>query len=228
MLRSIQSAQWFAFGTFAALTAACSSPDDTEDLTSDTTAVVAIPITGPAPLNAVAGTLRLTNGTLHFAHCGASGEGPALGDGTNGDAVAIVSELGPDNGVTALVDIEASQLTAVHYAAPEGAPCTDLPPAPAVEARGQEPFWFVAVSGDMATVKTPEELDGVQYTGGQWSRPDGMHWRLEAARNGEPLVLELATERCVDTMSGARYPLRATLTRNGVVMTGCALQGRGP
>ena len=226
MLRSLRSIQRFTPVAVMALVAACSPGDDTADLT-DTTTVAIAPVTGPAPLDAVAGTLRLIRDTLHFAHCGASGSGTALDDRTNGDAATIVSELGPDNGVTALVDLEGRRLTEVHYAAPEGASCTDLPPAPAIEARGQEPFWFVAVSGDTATVKTPEELDGVHYTAGQWARPDSLHWRFEATHNGEALVLELAMERCADAMSGARYPLRATLTRNGTAMSGCALQGRG-
>jgi uncharacterized membrane protein len=210
----------------AAFLAACAPADTPDTVATDSTAN-AVAATGPAPLIATAGILRLQNGTLHFVACDASGQGTALEDGTNGEAVAIVSELGAENGVTALVQIEGSRLVAVHYAAPEGAPCTELPPAVDVEARGQEPFWYVSIADEVATVRTPEEQDGVAYAGGRWSSVDASHWRYEAARDGEPLVLELALERCADAMSGARYPLKATLTRKGEAMSGCALQGRG-
>ena len=211
----------------AILAAACAAPDPSDDIAPDTSAAAVAPVRGPAPLAAVAGTLRIHDGTLHFAPCGASAEGNALDDGTGGEAVTIVSELGPDDGVTALVEVDGTRLVALHYAAPEGAPCDALPPAAELEARGQEPFWFVSLSGEVATVRTPEELDGVAYSGGRWSVIDGTHWRYDAARGGEALVLELSLERCADAMSGARYPLAATLTRNGAVMSGCALQGRG-
>jgi uncharacterized membrane protein len=216
-----------ALASAALLIAACTAPDSADDIAPDTSTAAAVPARGPAPLAAVAGTLRTHDGMLHFARCGTSGDGDSLEDGTGGDAAMIVSELGPDNGVTALVELDNNRLVAVHYAAPEGASCEELPPAAEIEARGQEPFWFVSLSGDVATVRTPEELDGVQYSGGRWSVIDGTHWRYDAARGGEALVLELSLERCADAMSGARYPLKATLTRNGAAMQGCALPGRG-
>lgn len=206
---------------------ACAAPDAPDDIAPDTTPAAVMPARGPSPLAAVSGTLRMHAGMLHFAPCGTTGDGASLVDGTSGEAAAIVSELGPDNGVTALVEVDSIRLVAVHYAAPEGAPCNELPPAAELEARGQEPFWFVSIAGEVATVRTPDEIDGVAYSGGRWSVIDGTHWRYDAARGGEALVLEFALERCADAMSGARYPLKATLTRNGAAMSGCALQGRG-
>ena len=182
--------------------------------------------TGPAPLNAIAGTLRVADGSLHFTQCGST-EGKPLQDGTGGDASATITELGPDNGVTALVQLDGTRLIALHYAAPEGAPCAELPPAGDVQGHGQEPFWSVTVNGESATVRTPEELDGVAYSGGVWSHHDASHWRYAAARGTDSLMLDLSLERCVDAMSGARFPLKAILTRNGTAMPGCALQGRG-
>jgi uncharacterized membrane protein len=209
------------------LGAGCGPADPPDSAATDSTAISSTIATGPAPLNATAGTLRLQEGVLRFTACGASGQGTALEDGTGGDAATVVSELGPDNGVTALVTTDGGRLIALHYAAPEGAPCEELPPAVDLEARGQEPFWFVSISGDVATVRTPEELDGVEYAGGHWSTIDAAQWRYDAARSDETLLLELIQERCVDGMSGARYPLKATLTRGGQSMSGCALQGRG-
>jgi uncharacterized membrane protein len=210
-----------------ALTSSCGGGDRAGDGAGDSAAVAAAtPQRGPAAPTIHSGILRLEGSGFRFVACGVSSDGFPLEDGTRGEAVTILQELGPD-GVTALVEINDNRLVSLHYAAPEGLACDQLPPAVEVEARGQEPFWYVSVSGEVATVKTPEELDGVEYGDGQWTIVDNSHWRYEAAREGEPLVLELARERCMDTMSGARYPLRAMLTRHGIAMHGCALEGSG-
>jgi uncharacterized membrane protein len=217
---------WPVLGSVGiAITTGCGSVGDEDAHDADTTATVVAKVArGPVLPEVIPGTLRLVGSTLHFATCGASDAGDPLEDATNGDAVAVVENLGPD-GITALVQLDGNRLVSIHYAAPEGPGCDTLPPAAEVEARGQEPFWFVSVTGEVATVKTPEELDGVRYTDGRWSMADSASWRYEASRGEEPLVLELVRERCADGMSGARYPLKATITRNGVTMSGCALPG---
>ncbi len=97
------------------------------------------------------------------------------------------------------------------------------PSAGLVEARGNEPFWAVRVEGAEARVSTPEEASGVSYRDGAWSR-DG-RWLYTARRKDgagvETLTLELIEERCLDTMSGAEYPWRAVLVRQGRRMEGC-------
>lgn len=231
MIRCSYSLHRLAPGCILALTAAACGGGGADDAAEDTpdTTTVAAPLTtrGPTAPPGTAGTLHLVGTTLHFAACNAAGDGTALEDGTGGEAAAIVQELGAGSAVTALVELDGNRLVALRYAAPEGPGCADLPPAADLEARGQEPFWFVSLSDSVATVRTPEEIDGVQYTAGQWTAIDATHWRYDARRDGEALVLELSRERCADGMSGARYPLRATLTRGGEPMQGCALEGRG-
>ncbi|HEX9833419.1 MAG TPA: hypothetical protein VGA66_10120 [Mycobacterium sp.] len=220
--------RWPALGSVGvAITTGCGSVGDADSRAADTAATVVAEVArGPVLPEVTPGTLRMMGSSLHFAACGATDDGDPLEDATDGDAVAVVESLGPD-GVTALVQLDGNRLVSLHYAAPEGPGCGKLPPTAEVEAHGQEPFWFLSVAGEVATVRTPEELDGVRYSDGRWSIVDASHWRYDAARAGDPLVLELVLERCSDAMSGARYPLRATLSRGGATMQGCALEGRG-
>jgi uncharacterized membrane protein len=207
---------------------ACATPDDDTSPASGDTAVSgpAVPTRPIPPLQVASGTLHQVDGELRFVPCGEAGEGTAVADATNGEAAAILQDLAPGGRVTALVELEGNRLVGLPYAAPEGASCTELPPQAELEARGQEPFWYVSISGIDATVRTPEELDGVRYTNGQWTGIDASRWQYAARRGDQPLLMEITRERCVDPMSGARYPLRATLTRDGgSAMQGCALSG---
>jgi len=105
------------------------------------------------------------------------------------------------------------------------------PPLPGgIEARGNEPFWSVRVDEGTAVVKTPEELEGVEYMSGSWAQPDVARWIFSARREAggilEKLTLEIIKQPCVDSMSGAEYPFRAVLTRDGRRMEGCGMQPR--
>jgi uncharacterized membrane protein len=129
-----------------------------------------------------------------------------------------------------LVRLDRDRLQEIRYAGAEGSRCDQLPPEGELQARGNEPFWMIRAEGTRARVHTPEEPDGAAYGDGTWTRADGLRWRYEARRTRadrlEHLTLELTEERCVDSMSGARYPFRAVLTRDGNRMEGCALEGR--
>jgi len=185
----------------------------------------------PDATGALSGRLFLSAEVLRFVPCGAEGEGMVLEDRTGGDAATVIRMLGgEDGGVTAMVRLDSTRLVAVRYAGNEGPSCEEMPSSAQVEARGNEPFWFVSVSSGVATLRTPEQQAGVEYAGGSWTRPDGSGWHFAAigAAGGvaDSLVLDLVEERCVDSMSGAHYPFAATLTVGGNVMTGCALEGR--
>jgi uncharacterized lipoprotein YbaY/uncharacterized membrane protein len=185
----------------------------------------------PDATGALSGRLFLSAEVLHFLPCGSDGQGMVLEDHTGGDAASVIRSLGgEEGGVTAMVRLDSNRLVAVRYAGNEGPSCEELPPSTEVEARGNEPFWFVSVSSGVATLRTPEQQAGVEYAGGNWTRHGGTGWRFAAigAAGGvaDSLSLELVDARCVDSMSGAHYPFTATLTVGGNIMTGCALEGR--
>lgn len=178
------------------------------------------------------GRLALEEDELRFRACGEAGAGTVVEDVESGDGSRLLRELGAGpEGIAVLVRLRGSGLQEIRYAGVEGPDCSRLPPGSQVEARGNEPFWFVRVEGDTAQLVTPEIPDGLDFGGGGWRRPGENRWRYEAERvqdgNGELLILELNETPCADSMSGARYPFRATVYRNGERLEGCALEGRG-
>ncbi len=178
------------------------------------------------------GRLVLAARKLRFVACGEEGDGITVEDLADGEGETLLRELGAgERGIAAMVRLDGNRLQQIRYAGAEGPDCVRLPPEGEVEARGNEPFWFVRVADAQVVARTPAEPDGVRYRDGKWSRPDAMRWRYEARAEhaeDEQLTLELKEERCVDSMSGARYPFRAVLTRGGSRMEGCALEGRRP
>jgi uncharacterized membrane protein len=204
---------------------------------ADSASHPAAPATTPAAFSAPAsqpGRLILSAGALRFLACGEQGEGTPIDDLPKGEGAALIRELGggAERGITVMARLEQGRLLEIRYAGLEGPPCDRLPPDGDLEARGNEPFWSLTVDGSEALLRTPEEPEGVAYSEGRWSHPEGTTRRYEARREeesgaSETLKLEITEERCMDSMSGARYPFRAVLTRGTVLMKGCAIEGRG-
>lgn len=175
------------------------------------------------------GFLRLDGSTLTFAPC--SGSATPVDDLPDGSGAALVREFGAsDGGLLVLARIADGAITEIRYAAPEGPRCTALPPRGDVEARGNEPFWLASVDGPIARYQTPDDMDGVIYTGGAWQAPAPGTWQFTASRadlgTTERLTVTIATEPCTDSMSGARFPFRATVVVGDLELSGCALEGR--
>lgn len=178
-----------------------------------------------------AGRLALEEDELRFRACGEAGAGAIVEDVESGDGRRLLRALGTEsNGIAVLVRLRGNQLQEIRYAGPEVPDCSRLPPRSQVEARGNEPFWFVRVEDDTAQLVTPEIPDGLDYGSGMWRQPGNL-WQYEAERaqdgDGESLILELTEAPCADSMSGARYPFRAAVYRNGERLEGCALEGLG-
>jgi uncharacterized membrane protein len=186
---------------------------------------------GPAVPDGVSGTLGLApDGTLRFRPCDAAA-GAVARDGTGEDLTRLVEELGyGSDSVTAHVVLEGDQVKELRVAAPEAASCRDILSDADFEARGNEPFWNARITGSQAVFRSPEAPEGVAYGEGRWRMIEG-GWRFDARPTGAPQSSALAVQvypgRCFDSMSGARYPFRAVLQRDGLQAEGCALEGRG-
>lgn len=194
--------------------------------------------TAPATVSAAfrvpaahAGRLDVSGDQLRFAACGEANEGRVVVDATQ-DASALVAELGAGSAIPVMLRMDGDRITDIRYAGPGEVRCDRLPPDAVVEARGNEPFWMLAVAGDTAVFRTPERQDGIAYAGGRWTRKGEDEWRYEASladatsAAGSTIELRLMEADCSDSMSGARFPYRAVLTLGTDRFEGCALEGR--
>jgi uncharacterized membrane protein len=201
------------------------------------------PLPFPVPAS-VTGDLILGDGGLAFHRCGADSLQP-IRDRRGGDAARLVEELGYGSGrILAAVVLDGDELVEIRYAVPEGPGCEELLPGGDLVARGNEPFWSLRVQGDRARWITPDDMEGAVHAPARWGeaspgsggRDDVAGWTLTAPGipgwdeegPGGPLTLHLTPERCVDTMSGARFPFTALVERDGREWKGCAVEGRTP
>lgn len=177
----------------------------------------------------VTGELEFRGGALTFRACDEE-SGIPVTDGTGENLEAMVEELGyGEGGVTVHIVLEGDVIQELRVASPEVPSCRELLPEAEFRARGNEPFWLVDIDGDIATFRSPEELDGVRYDEGSW-QATARGWRFEALRHGVDgvayLILEVEENRCRDSMSGAWFPYAASLRMGGEPATGCASEGR--
>lgn len=205
--------------------AVCCAPADTgppSQASSEQESAVAF-FAGPS----LAGLLVLAADTLRFIACGTASPGTAVRDET-GEARTLLQQFGAaTSGISVLVRTDAARIVEIRYAGLEGPDCSHLPPEGDLQARGNEPFWSVRIDGATAIVRTPDETDGIRYTGGSWTQPHDGAWTYQATAEDASggIVIEIEEARCADSMSGAQYPYRALLVRNGRRMQGCALEG---
>ena len=177
----------------------------------------------PVPPVSLPGDLLLEGEVLHFLPCGAAGPRP-VDDETGSEARTLIQNLGyGSDRVRSAVVLDGDRLLEVRHATPEDARCRDLLPDADLEARGNEPFWVVRVTGEEALWITPEDQDGVTFGGGAWQPTHPGRFVYEA----RGLVLDLEEEPCFDTMAGARFPWTASVEKDGTRYVGCALEGRG-
>ena len=177
------------------------------------------------------GDLLLEEGLLRFQPCGLADAQP-VDDETGSEARTLIENLGyGTDRVRSAVVLDGGRLLEVRHATPEGARCEDLLPDAEWEARGNEPFWVLRVTGGEALWITPDDQEGITFEGGEWRQADPGLFRYEARLDGvdgvEYLTLILEEEPCHDTMAGARFPFVAQVEKGGSVYAGCALEGRG-
>ena len=114
------------------------------------------------------------------------------------------------------------------YPAGEGPDCDEDLRFLAYRAFGNEPFWNLSVSVDGALLSVLGEDPSLRFTTLEAdSLGGGVHTiRARAATaDGDRLLVRLEAGRCVDSMSGARFSLRARVEVGTRVLRGCALHG---
>lgn len=96
------------------------------------------------------------------------------------------------------------------------------PPNP-LEARGNEPFWYIEINNQQLVLRTPADQDTAPVTVRHQPITNGTH-RFTATIDGIDLVLDVHPGVCHDTMTGMPYPYRAELALDQAMAQGCAGQ----
>ena len=94
-------------------------------------------------------------------------------------------------------------------------------------ARGNEPFWNADVRTERIRFAEPlasRELE-LPWVAPQLEGAARTYVTTSEESPGRELALRLTEERCIDTMSGERFPYTAELRLDGRRLTGCALEG---
>lgn len=96
----------------------------------------------------------------------------------------------------------------------------------AFAARGNEPAWFVEVSGDTATYKTPGNPGGRSISVNRLTFAQGVEY--VGVLNERVFSLNIRGNDCQDTMSGKKFPMTASLKVDGKTLSGCASPAAAP
>ena len=87
-------------------------------------------------------------------------------------------------------------------------------------ARGNEPFWRVDVSDGTARYQTPDNEKGRNVPVRRIAYAKGVEYIGEL--NGSAFALNIRATKCVDTMSGEKFPMTSALRIGSNVVNGCA------
>lgn len=157
-----------------------------------------------------------------------AGQPPPL-DGLDAVARSVASLLGRDLSEVyvelrlARADAPGSyRVEGLDVATAEGPGCAQ-PADFAVRAFGNEPGWVLSLQAGQASLLTQAEgsLAAVPVAGPEL-RGDGVRTWTATLEDGRALRLEVAPERCLDTMASALYPSTATLVLGDQRLSGCA------
>lgn len=86
-----------------------------------------------------------------------------------------------------------------------------------LEARGNEPFWFLAMTPDRLVLRG---IDGVEIDAAWEPHPEEVSGGVALA-GPEALEILLREDICRDTMTGMPYPYSVAISRDGKVREGC-------
>lgn len=112
---------------------------------------------------------------------------------------------------------------------PDTTRAVEFDPARAsISVHGSNPAWLFSIDNDTATLRMDRKT--IRFTGGEWVQDCASVWDYSAHRlhsgSEETIEMQLSTATCVDSTSGAEYPLHAILIRGGKSYRGCAVAGK--
>lgn len=162
-------------------------------------------------------------------------------DGTDGDLPEVYRSLAAEPYDPVFVEVRAQflpeggsgfgkeyeaqiRVTELFRAAREGPGCGIDLRGVSFRALGVEPFWTLDVLRDSIEFRGlgfPTRRFGIETT----SESAGLLIWSGNAEDGTTAEVEIRARRCVDSMSGAVFPLRAHVTVDGDTFEGCAMNG---
>lgn len=116
------------------------------------------------------------------------------------------------------------RVTRLLRANPETAACKENLEGIVFKAFGNEPDWRMAMDGKALRFQRLEDATPASFPYAALSEQGGK-LVFEARAESSDMRVELTRERCRDTMLGALYPLKASVTSGGQALQGCAYMG---
>jgi len=92
-------------------------------------------------------------------------------------------------------------------------------------ANGNEPFWRLHIREDGLSMWSMDSPGETAFSAPESSETGG-HISIDASGADSSINVTLEKQRCVDTMSGARYEFAATVELEDKRFSGCAIKGR--
>lgn len=93
-----------------------------------------------------------------------------------------------------------------------------------LDARGNEPFWALAIRPDKITFTRPDPEPPVVVDNPGAGVDDGQHAVWSTTKDGKTFMVSLAQEECSDGMSDLKYPYLAVVTLGDQTFRGCAFK----
>lgn len=182
------------------------------------------------PLRTYRGLVSETAGIWQLAPCGAERSPIALGDATAGDLARTHRSLAASRATPVFMELRVTpgtsdhgpRVVAVRRAATEGHGCAETWDDSTFRARGNEPFWSLSARPSSLTIERPGEPPlALPAT---TPHTTGRTRVYDTGADGHRLVVRITEHRCVDGMSGERFPYAVELTLDGTTLAGCGTE----
>jgi uncharacterized membrane protein len=171
------------------------------------------------------------HGRMYFYPCGGK-ERLAPEDATaEKDLAPLFREFAGDFDRPVFMELEGAagartlRVTRLLRANPEGAGCKENLEGVVFKAFGNEPDWRMAMDGKALRFQRLEDQAPASFPYHALAEQGG-RLVFDARTESSDMHVELSRERCRDTMLGALYPLKASVTSGGQSLQGCGYLGQ--